>query len=397
MWPLLTQSYWRDEAFSVLLASRPLKDLFPLVVKFEHAPPLFYYPLHLWISVFGPSEFPVRLLSFLFYLLTVFFVYKLSKSKLVALAVAFNPFLWTYAWEVRHYSAYAALVLGGVYFYSKNKILSSVIFWSLALWTHNFAWLYFGTFLLLTRDKRLLPALVAGAVWLPWLWQQANSLNQGMWLEPLVRGWWWQSLKTFLTADINYPVKPILLWLGLILLILGIIKRGRLVWLALLPPIGIYVISKIWEPLYLERYLLPSLPLIIAAVGMNLKKIKLVKPLALVYVIVAAVAVFQVSRVETKPPMKQIVATINQEIQPRDIVVTQQPIDYLEVYFYLKQAGNQDRLYSYLYPGENTIPYYVGTDLIKPWQEIVAIPENHPYWLIKPDAGAVKLDSKNRI
>jgi uncharacterized membrane protein len=391
MWPLLTQSYWRDEAFSVMLASRPLKDIFNLIVKFEHAPPLVAYLQHFWIGLFGTGEFQVRSLSFLFHLLTVFFVYKLSKSRLAALAVGFNPFLWIYAWEVRQYGVYGAIVLGAVYFHSIGKIWPSVIFWSLALLSHNFAWLYFGTFLFLTRDKRLLPVLVTGFAWLPWLWQQVNRVGQGMWLElPSGWLWWWDSLKIFLTSGFSYPIKPLLLGLSLILLIPGVLKRGRLVWLALLPPVEIYVISRLWEPLYLERYLIPTVPLLIVAIGMNLKRIKLVKFLAVAYILAAAIAIIQISRQETKPPMRQAVNQIVQKLEPEEIIVTEQPINYLEVYFYLQQSGNQDKLYSCLYPGEDHIPYYVGTDLIKPWQEIVAIPQTRPTWLVKPDASVLK-------
>ena len=39
--PIWTQSYWRDEAFSVLLASHPWWELFGLIVKFDHTPRCF--------------------------------------------------------------------------------------------------------------------------------------------------------------------------------------------------------------------------------------------------------------------------------------------------------------------------------------------------------------------
>lgn len=387
---ILTQSYWRDEAFSVLLASRPLKELFGLIVRFDHTPPFFYYLQHFWLSIFGTSEIAMRSLSFGFHLLAVYFVLKLTKSRLAALAVGLNPFLWQYAFEARHYSLFAALVLGGVYFYSVKKICASVICWSLALITHNFAWVYFGVWLMLTRDKRLLPALLPGLAWLPWLWQQANTMNEGQWLG-LQAGWWWfNSLKIFLLSDLNYVIKPLLLIVSLALLVLGLKRWNRLLSLAIIPLLLIQIISRLWIPLYLERYLLPSLPLLVVGIGLNLKKIKWIKPLALIYLAMLLTAVIFSSRQETKPPMRQAVAKIVSAKQLGEIIVTQQPINYLEVYYYLKQSGNQDRLYSLLLPGEDKIPYYVGVGLIKPWQEIVAIPEDRDVWLIKPDASVIK-------
>lgn len=389
MWTILTQSYWRDEAFSVLLASRPLKELFGLIVRFDHTPPLFYYLQHFWLNVFGTSEIAMRSLSFGFHWLTVYFVYKLTKSRLAALAVGLNPFLWQYAFEARHYSLFSALILGAVYFYCVKKIWPSIICWSLALITHNFSWIYFGVWLVLTRDKRLLASLLIGLAWLPFLWQQANRFNQGLWLEAQAGWWWFNSLKIFLVSDLNYPLKTVLLILSLILLALGLRRPKRIFWLAVLPLIITQIISKLWLPLYLERYLLPSLPLLAAGVSLNLKKIKWIKPLGLIYLGLLLMAIVFISGQETKPAMRQAVGKILSLKQTVDIVVTEQPINYLEVYYYLKQSGNQDRLFSRLYPGENKIPYYVGTALIKPWQEIVAIPEGRPVWLIKPDASVI--------
>ena len=158
----------------MLLASRKLEEIFSLVVNFDHTPPLFYYLQHSWIGLFGGNEVTVRLLSLLFHLLIIYFVYKLSRSRVAALAVGLNPWLWQYALEARHYSAFGALVLAGIYFYQAKKFWLSNLCWAAALWTHNFAWLYFLTFAAVYRTKKLLPALVLGAAWLPFAWQRIH-------------------------------------------------------------------------------------------------------------------------------------------------------------------------------------------------------------------------------
>lgn len=380
MWPLLTQSYWRDEAFSVLLASRPVKEIFALVVRFDHTPPLFYYLQHGWIDLFGSSEIAVRSLSLLFHLLLVYFVYCLSKSRLAALAVGLNPFLWQYALEARHYSAFGALVLGAIYFFKVKKYTQANLFWALALLTHNFAWLYFLTFAALNRTKKLLPALLFGSLWLPFAWQQINRLNQGVWLGlPHGPWWWWDSLKIF-------TVNPLLTWLLLALTVMALIRPSKLLLTALLPPLMAYIVSRFWVPLYLERYLLPTLPLLIAA-GLPVWRRK-----GIIFVLASALAFIQVNQHSTKPSMRQAVALITSQIQPEEIIVTQQPINYLETYYYLQKTGNQNRLYSYLYPGEDRIPYYVGTGLIKSWPEITAVPAGRSFWLVKPDGSVLKYE-----
>lgn len=386
MFNLITQSYWRDEAFSVMLASHPLKDIFSLVVKLDHTPPFFYYLLHFWMGIFGSSEIAARSLSLLFHLLTAYFGWKLTKSRLVGLALFLNPFLWNYALEARHYSAYAALVLGGVYFYLAKKYRWSAGFWALSLLTHNFAWLYFLIFLILYKAKKLLPALVIGVAWLPFAFGQMTRLNQGMWLDLPTGFWWWFASFKALT------IKPVLTWLSLGLVLLSLIRPKKLLLLAVIPPLLAYLVSRFWVPIYLERYLLPTLPLLIVAVGLSLKQFKWIKYLATIYLAVLTLVFIQVNQQTTKAPMRQAVKNIVSQIQSEEIIVTEQPINYLEVYYYLKQSGKENLLYSYLYPGENRIPYYVGTDLIKPWQEITAVPPGRPFWLVKPDAGVVRYD-----
>lgn len=56
------QSLWNDEGTSVALAARDLQAITKGAASDIH-PPLYYYLLHLWMSLFGNSEFVVRSLS----------------------------------------------------------------------------------------------------------------------------------------------------------------------------------------------------------------------------------------------------------------------------------------------------------------------------------------------
>ena len=60
--PLLyfTQSFWRDEVFSVLVAQQPISSYF---TKLSFEPPLYYLLLHGWIKLWGTSEIAARSLS----------------------------------------------------------------------------------------------------------------------------------------------------------------------------------------------------------------------------------------------------------------------------------------------------------------------------------------------
>ena len=56
------QPLWWDEGYSVYFASQDLVTL-TLKTAADIHPPLYYYLLHLWIALFGPSDVAVRLLS----------------------------------------------------------------------------------------------------------------------------------------------------------------------------------------------------------------------------------------------------------------------------------------------------------------------------------------------
>lgn len=53
---------WLDEAISVNIAKLPLTAI-PAALSHDGSPPLYYYALHLWMLIFGQSDFAVRALS----------------------------------------------------------------------------------------------------------------------------------------------------------------------------------------------------------------------------------------------------------------------------------------------------------------------------------------------
>src|SRR3989344_749914 len=136
--PLLyfTQSVWRDEAFSILAAQRPLSFIF---TNLGIEPPLYYLLLHFWMKLFGTSEIAARSLSFLgFGFATVIIIYwaeKLFKrhwlSWYLPLIFFVNPMLLYYAFEVRTYGWFMFFATLSIYSYATKRwkwyVLSSVL------------------------------------------------------------------------------------------------------------------------------------------------------------------------------------------------------------------------------------------------------------------------------
>lgn len=57
------KSLWFDEASTLLLASRPLRELAPLLVSNEVNPPLYYALMHFWLKAFADPRHGLRLFS----------------------------------------------------------------------------------------------------------------------------------------------------------------------------------------------------------------------------------------------------------------------------------------------------------------------------------------------
>jgi len=140
-----TVNLWGDEAFSAVLSTNSIPELIKIIAR-DTSPPLYNITEHLWFSVFGNSEVAIRSLSFLYFLIAVFFTYKIGvllwdrRAGLLAGVLTFlNPFFFVYAFEGRMYSILAATVTASVYFFLKRNWFGYVLATVAALYSHNFA------------------------------------------------------------------------------------------------------------------------------------------------------------------------------------------------------------------------------------------------------------------
>jgi mannosyltransferase len=167
-WRIGHQSFWYDEAFTVVLVHRSPSAMFALLPKTELTPPLYYSIAWVWVRIFGYGEAGLRSLSALAGVATVPAMYGAGKelisrrAGLIAAAlVAFNPLLIWYSQEARSYSVlvlFATLsLLAFAHLRSPRPTPRWLVAWvlvaSLALATHYYAAL----------------AVVPEAVWLLWV------------------------------------------------------------------------------------------------------------------------------------------------------------------------------------------------------------------------------------
>ena len=140
-----TASLWGDESFSAILSMKPIPEIISIIAR-DTSPPLYNLTEHIWFQIFGTSEIAVRSLSFLYYLIAVFFVYKIAnhlwdkKTAILASVLTFlNPFFFIYAFEGRMYSILAAAVTASMYFFLTQKWVGYVLATSAALYSHHFS------------------------------------------------------------------------------------------------------------------------------------------------------------------------------------------------------------------------------------------------------------------
>lgn len=216
----LYQSVWFDEAYSLIIAKRPVGQLVSLTAADVH-PPLYYLLLKGWASIFGWSEPVLRSLSALFLGVTVVFAGLLIKklfdkrTAIVSLPfIALSPFLLRYGFELRMYSLAALICIAATYVLvcaleSKKDYriwgLYAVLvalgvythYYTVLLWTAHLAWLVWQSIInkkTIIKSPWLKAYLASILLFLPWFpaiyYQVANgvlaSVVQPMTIDNLV-------------------------------------------------------------------------------------------------------------------------------------------------------------------------------------------------------------------
>lgn len=114
------QSLWLDEATTALVSKMSISDVLTKFLPGDFHPPLYYFFMHYWVGIFGSSEILLRLPSYIFAILTIYIVYKMS-GKLAAALLATSGLFIYYAGEARAYMLVTFLVSLLIYSFIKKK------------------------------------------------------------------------------------------------------------------------------------------------------------------------------------------------------------------------------------------------------------------------------------
>ena len=407
--PLLyfTQSLWRDEAFSVLVAEKPIRFFF---TNLGFEPPFYYTLLHFWIKIFGESEIATRGLSFLGVALATYIIIewagRLYKkhwlSWFVPLFFFLNPMILYYAFEVRTYGWYIFFATAAMYTYLEKKwrlyILASV----LGFYTHSyfiFVPLTQGLHWLLLRggwktirkgkaafnDITLRSFLIIGIAVAPWIAKviYESSKLKTSWYFPVN----FNLIKSVLgNMFLGYEGTPWYMWKHtailsgflLFLFLLALVPRtsrayAKYFLLAVFVPLALVIGISFRKPLFVNRYLISVTVAEVMLVGFALSAIRHKILQGLVAVLILGFVIWfnswyplQHAKLDIRTPLREI----NMLMSDNDVVYAESPLIFFESIYYSKNRNNV-----YLYnPNNSPFPWYVGDVIVSQKQMAYDLP-----------------------
>ena len=379
----LTQSLWRDEAFSILLSQKSVKEIIYLTAK-DFNPPLYYLLLKLWMGVFGRSEIVVRSLSFIIYALSIYIFFELlvvlEKRRLKNLwlpvvVFATSPIILYYAFEARMYSLlyFFTLVFYYALFAKKERLWKTVAV--LGCFTHYFfLFNLLAVFVSFKKEKRK-KLFVPFVLFVPWLIfvffvKASSGLYKGFWIKKL--SFFDMFLSPFyLWANYDKNWEPLfkgailislfLIFCFIISLISSNLSKSKLKillsWL-LLPFLLSVLISLFLLPIFLPRYLIFIVPSFVLLISF-MKNQKLSKLFLVVLLSLNLFYNFFLVKNKTKVNWKKELFEVRLLLDKNTLVYITNPEDYPVFAYYLPE----DKVFIF-YKTYDIIPDYVGKIVI---------------------------------
>ena len=387
------ESLWYDEAYSAVIASYLPWEI-PAQVWVDNHPPLYYMLLSVVRLVLGNSEWALRSLSVAGAVGLVGLgagpvrrIFGNRNAFLYAIVVLFTPAVLIYAHEARMYSlAICAVTAGALYGYlavTENRRRDWVFFGVATLagaYLHYYGliagfFLHLLIFLWLVTKRRgqlkayLIVATVVVVVYLPWLIvfiRQTLGAQKAFWLGPLS----WEAIQVAFLQPFTYkeqfpaltfarflsdiqPTQTLAFALAMLLCLSGLILPwrkgagreagfGRFVLLTYLGVVTTtLLVSLLLMPLFFSRYLLvvSGLFLLLVSLGIGMLPGKVLPWVAAV--LFAALNIFTIKGIYTEyfnHPMRQLVVTLDEAVQPGDLIITSDSYSLGPAFYYWPQS-----------------------------------------------------------
>ncbi len=391
-----TQSVWRDEAFSILLAQQPLGSF---ITRIAFEPPFYYILLHYWMKIFGTGEIAVRSLSLLGFsfacIVAVFWAERLFRKHWLSwffpVFFFFNPLLLYYAFEARAYGWYMFFAISSMFAYMERKFSWYIVTTTLGLYTH--VYMVFVPFVQCIhyivfhvrrkerlslssffKDQMIQSFLLVGLLFVPWFTKIIFDFQR------LKESWYFpvdaQLVKSVLgNIFIGYEGTPHNLWphTAKLSLILGTIAVTTLLWrktrernsfffLMLTVPLAIMITISLFKPLFVMRYMMPAAIAQIFLITFAIERIKRAfwQKLAAAFALLSVVGFnLWYPAKHPKNDIRGALTQINAIATKNDVIMTDSPLILFETTYYSKNS----RVYWYN-PRREPFPWYIGDIIV---------------------------------
>ncbi|EKD57197.1 MAG: hypothetical protein ACD_57C00382G0001 [uncultured bacterium] len=421
----LTRGFWGDEAWTSLISQLPYPQMLKTTAADFH-PPAYYSIVETVYKFLPPTEVVTRSISIIFYLLTIFLVYKLASyvrgrlfGLLSTLVVAVNPIFFTYAFEARNYTMFAFAATGSIYFliklsqkFTKFSALGFVVLSTLGIYTHYYMFFILaaqGLYLLLF-DRGIFWKVtgLCGVIallylpWLPFLASQVKSVGGDYWIGAIDTRTHFEAILRILGGEQQTAVRPALFSLSALLILSGIVghiirrhfeKPYLLIWLwaivpfilAALPGLKIDGHQLPFRPIFFWRYLIGSaVPLSLVIVHTSEKLPKYLFATSTTAVILLSIIIDAMTFVRNPYTFRQAYQNdILPKISTEDKIVTVLP-SFAEVTYYRNRFGLKNDLIVLpeglvQFSGKSLLDAYVNNGMV-----IIDQAPNKGYFELRP-------------
>lgn len=368
---LVTQSIRLDEAQSIWIATKSVNAILYFDAQ-DVLVPLYEVLLHFWLQIFGASIAAARSLSFLFFLLTLPFLYLLGKEAgdkraaiIMTTLFSLSPFIVWYSSEARMYTLFAFITtLNHIFFLryvnslGKHGKFGYIVTTIAGLYTH-----YFFIFLLFTQVVFLLIRLlmrkssesrklflthivllfVSGIFFLPWAYYFISlgaAANTQPLIPPPTSYNLIQSIVNFLFGFQSNSIQAILisLWPIFILSLFIIFTKNEKQDVASINyfafatffPIIVIFLGSFVKPIFLTRYLILVTPTLFFLIAWIISRHRSQTAKVILGTFLSVMFICLVyQNISTTTPVKedyQGVATfLEQKASPSDIIAVSAP------------------------------------------------------------------------
>ena len=397
-----TASIWGDEGFSAILSMKSLPEIIKIIAD-DTSPPLWNIWEWLFFNIFGTSEIVIRSLALIFFILTIFFTYKIGEllwdkktGFLAAVLTLLNPFFFIYAFEGRMYSILALGVAGSMYYFlrlsksvgNKNINFAGYVLFTLwAIYSHHFAifalfiqGLWFVYEFLKGNRKTAVTMfkafIVVGIGYLPWLvplYNQTSKVGGGFWLATPSVSELFGLIGKYLGAGIPHQLQ----FFALVLILVGLslrvwtkkVKLGIFLLTWFLGPILLtFLVSQVFQSIFFDRYLLYTIPAAMLLLASQRRSAS--KTVLGILIIVLLIIDIHYFTHPTKRPFRELASYVQQTRGEKDFIINWNAGSHH--LWETKYYGIGGPIYI---PDGGELPFFVGTALMEENDVINELPE----------------------